>query len=70
MQGSDALLAASVLFGVMAGTVCNWATQIKFLAGYDDALDVCSLLLFSKELSHHCGRCLPPMLSEGSLVTC
>lgn len=31
---------ASVLFGFMAGTVCNWATQIKFFAGYDDSLDV------------------------------
>jgi len=24
----------------MAGTVCNFATQIKFFAGYDDSLDV------------------------------
>jgi hypothetical protein len=32
--------AASVLFGFMAGTVCNFATQIKFFAGYDDSLDV------------------------------
>lgn len=24
----------------MAGTVCNFATQLKFLAGYDDSLDV------------------------------
>ncbi|KAJ6485507.1 ammonium transporter [Mycena sanguinolenta] len=31
---------ASVLFGFMAGTVCNFATQIKFFAGYDDSLDV------------------------------
>lgn len=31
---------ASVLFGFMAGTVCNFATQLKFLLGYDDALDV------------------------------
>jgi hypothetical protein len=33
-------LAAAVLFGFMAGTLCNFATQLKFLAGYDDALDV------------------------------
>jgi len=31
---------ASVLFGVMAGTVCNFATQLKFVFGYDDTLDV------------------------------
>ena len=24
----------------MAGTVCNFATQLKFFAGYDDSLDV------------------------------
>ncbi|KAJ7065487.1 ammonium transporter [Mycena amicta] len=34
------LPAASVLFGVVAGTACNFATQIKFFAGYDDSLDV------------------------------
>jgi Amt family ammonium transporter len=31
---------AAVLFGFMAGTTCNFATQCKFFAGYDDALDV------------------------------
>jgi len=31
---------AAVLFGVMAGTLCNFATQLKFIAGYDDSLDV------------------------------
>ncbi|KAI0065053.1 ammonium transporter [Artomyces pyxidatus] len=31
---------ASVLFGVLAGTVCNFATQLKFLLHYDDALDI------------------------------
>ncbi|KAK0206714.1 ammonium transporter [Desarmillaria ectypa] len=31
---------AAVLFGFMAGTVCNFATQIKFFVGYDDTLDV------------------------------
>jgi Amt family ammonium transporter len=29
-----------VLFGFMAGTICNFATQIKFFVGYDDSLDV------------------------------
>lgn len=31
---------AAVLFGVMAGTVCNFATQLKFYFGYDDCLDI------------------------------
>jgi len=31
---------ASVLFGVVAGTACNFATQLKFVCGYDDALDI------------------------------
>lgn len=36
----DSVTAAAVLFGVMAGTLCNFATQLKFLFGYDDCLDV------------------------------
>jgi len=31
---------AAVLFGVMAGTLCNFATQLKFLFRYDDCLDI------------------------------
>ncbi|KAF8157217.1 ammonium transporter [Crassisporium funariophilum] len=31
---------AAVLFGVLGGTLCNFATQLKFLLGYDDALDI------------------------------
>ncbi|KIK67922.1 hypothetical protein GYMLUDRAFT_36730 [Collybiopsis luxurians FD-317 M1] len=31
---------AAVLFGFMAGTLCNFATQLKFVFGYDDSLDV------------------------------
>jgi len=31
---------AAVLFGVMAGTICNFATQLKFLLKYDDCLDI------------------------------
>ncbi|KAG1722707.1 ammonium transporter AmtB-like domain-containing protein [Suillus lakei] len=31
---------AAVLFGFMAGTVCNFATQLKFIFGYDDTLDI------------------------------
>ena len=32
--------AAAVLFGFMAGTLCNFATQLKFVFGYDDTLDI------------------------------
>jgi len=34
------LAAAAVLFGFMAGTICNFATQLKFALGYDDTLDI------------------------------
>ena len=33
-------VAAAVLFGVLGGTVCNFATQLKFYLHYDDALDI------------------------------
>jgi Amt family ammonium transporter len=36
---------AAVAFGVVAGTLCNWATQIKFVFGFDDALDVSVLAI-------------------------
>lgn len=36
---------AAVLYGFMAGTLCNFATQLKFLFNYDDALDVSILVL-------------------------
>jgi ammonium transporter, Amt family len=32
--------AASVFFGVAAGTICNFSTQLKFFLQVDDALDV------------------------------
>ena len=31
---------AAVIFGVVAGIACNFATKLKFLIGVDDALDV------------------------------
>ena len=31
---------AAVIFGVVGGVVCNFATKLKFLIGIDDALDV------------------------------
>jgi hypothetical protein len=43
--------AAAVLFGFMAGTLCNFATQLKFLLKYDDCLDVCITLYPFKAFS-------------------
>jgi hypothetical protein len=65
------LIAAAVLFGFMAGTVCNFATQLKFFAGYDDSLDVGPFLLLKRILTKHQFGCrsLLPMPSEVSLVT-
>jgi len=31
---------ASIIFGTTAGTLCNYATQLKFIFGYDDTLDI------------------------------
>ncbi|KAG5338223.1 Ammonium transporter 1 [Termitomyces sp. J132] len=31
---------AAVAFGFLAGSICNFATQLKFILGYDDALDI------------------------------
>ncbi|PFH47896.1 hypothetical protein AMATHDRAFT_151057 [Amanita thiersii Skay4041] len=31
---------ASLAYGFVGGTVCNFATKLKFLCGYDDALDI------------------------------
>ena len=32
--------AAAVAFGVFGGAICNFATQLKFLFHYDDAMDI------------------------------
>jgi hypothetical protein len=45
--------AAAVLFGVVAGTACNFATQLKYLAHYDDALDVDIFLLVLLMIDSH-----------------
>ena len=31
---------SAVVFGVVGGAACNYATQLKFLFGIDDALDI------------------------------
>lgn len=31
---------AAIIYGVMAGIVCNYATKLKWLLGTDDALDI------------------------------
>lgn len=32
--------AAALAYGVLAGTICNFATQLKFVFRYDDSLDI------------------------------
>lgn len=56
---------AAVLFGFMAGTVCNFATQLKFLFKYDDTLDVSTrpITLASTHPVNH--RSLPRTLLAG-----
>jgi len=46
----------------MGGLVCNFATQLKFLAGYDDALDVSSIQNFDSNI-------ILTVLSRSSLLT-
>lgn len=63
---------ASVLFGVAAGTVCNFATQLKFKFAYDDTLDVC--FSFTQIKSRSCTesflpRSTPPTPSAVLLET-
>ena len=47
LSSNQFAIAAAVLFGVLGGTVCNFATQLKFLLGYDDALDVINIFSHS-----------------------
>lgn len=57
-------LAAAVAYGVVAGTACNFATQLKYLVHYDDALDVNALSSYSLGLELNFNRSLRLMLSE------
>ena len=41
----------------MAGTLCNFATQLKFVFGYDDCLDVRPLSLPRSFALRVCVRC-------------
>lgn len=47
------ILAAAVLFGVLGGALCNFATQLKFVLGYDDALDVRLFRVLTKGSKSH-----------------
>ena len=47
LSSNQFAIAAAVLFGVLGGTVCNFATQLKFLLSYDDALDVINIFSHS-----------------------
>ena len=46
------LAAAAVAFGVLGGTACNFATQLKFILGYDDALDVSAFFFLNVLVVH------------------
>ncbi len=37
---TSVFLAAAVAYGVLAGTLCNFATQLKYVFHYDDSLDI------------------------------
>jgi len=40
LLGLTLLIASAVVFGVVAGTVCNFATQLKYVVGIDECLDI------------------------------
>jgi len=56
---------AAVLFGFMAGTLCNFATQLKFLLGYDDTLDIFA----SHGVGGIVGNLLTGLFAQASIVT-
>jgi len=56
---------AAVLFGFMAGTLCNFATQLKFLLGYDDTLDIFA----SHGVGGVVGNLLTGLFAQASIVT-
>lgn len=43
---------AAVAYGVLAGTICNFATQFKFIFGYDDCLDIFTSHVISGNVDH------------------
>lgn len=56
---------AAVVFGVVAGTACNFATRLKFLFDYDDCLDVCIPCPFPVSELMVCYRCFRHMELAG-----
>ena len=48
----ESIIAAAVLYGFMAGTICNFATQLKFYLDCDDALDVCTASIIIVKLTY------------------
>jgi len=37
---SNTVSRAAVIFGIVGGVVCNFATKLKFVLGIDDGLDI------------------------------
>ncbi|PIL27399.1 transporter [Ganoderma sinense ZZ0214-1] len=56
---------AAVLFGFMAGTLCNFATQLKFVFHYDDCLDIFA----SHAIGGVIGNVLTGLFAQSSIVT-
>lgn len=55
---------AAVVYGVVAGTVCNFATQLKYLVHYDDALDIFA----SHAIGGICGNILTGFFAQASVA--
>ncbi|KAG2092317.1 ammonium transporter AmtB-like domain-containing protein [Suillus discolor] len=56
---------AAVLFGFMAGTVCNFATQLKFIFKYDDTLDIFA----SHAIGGIAGNVLTGLFAQASIAS-
>jgi len=55
---------AAVAYGVVAGTACNFATQLKYLVHYDDALDIFA----SHTIGGICGNILTAFFAQASVA--
>ena len=55
-------LAAAVCYGVVGGTICNFATQIKFFLNYDDALDIFAVHAIGGAVGNVCSTLLIDLL--------
>ena len=59
-------IAAAVAFGVLGGTICNFATQLKFVFHYDDALDIFAVHAIGGMVGNVC----PIAFRNGNILRC